>query len=67
MTKQIRKFSTSDVYHIIIKGNNDSDIFLVAFSIEISLAIYYNKTMEEVKRPNPNQPGRRRTEWSKTR
>ena len=27
MTKQIRKFSTSDVYHIIIKGNNDSDIF----------------------------------------
>lgn len=27
MTKKIRKFSTSNVYHIIIKGNNDSDIF----------------------------------------
>lgn len=27
MSKQVRLFSTSNVYHIIIKGNNDGDIF----------------------------------------
>ena len=27
MTRQIREFSNSNVYHIIIKGNNDSEIF----------------------------------------
>ena len=27
MTRQIREFSNSNVYHIIIKGNNDSVIF----------------------------------------